>query len=123
MTAADALVIGIIQGIAVTPGISRSGTTISGGLLRGIDRGLTARFSFLLAIPAILGAAAVELREAAALPTGAWPAVFAGMFVATISGYLALKILLRVVIAGNFSTFAYYCWAVGVLTLIGSYYW
>lgn len=122
MTAGDALVIGFVQGIAVTPGISRSGTTISGGLLLGIDRELTARFSFLLAIPAILGAAVVELRDVTAVPQDVWPAILAGTAVASVSGYLSLKMLLRVVIAGNFSTFAYYCWGMGVLTLVGSWY-
>jgi undecaprenyl-diphosphatase len=113
----DALMIGFFQGLAITPGISRSGTTISAALMAGLERGLAARFSFLLSIPAILGAALLETLEATAVEPGAWPAMLAGTLASGIVGYVALKILIRMVIAGNFSLFAYYCWAAGLFTL------
>ncbi len=112
-----ALLIGLSQALAITPGISRSGTTISVALLLGMDRGLAGRFSFLLAIPAIAGGAVLQLREATALPPEIWPAVAAGTLVAAVSGYVALRILMCMVTRGNFSVFAYYCWAVGLATL------
>lgn len=119
----DGLLIGLIQGLAITPGISRSGTTISMALLIGIDRGLAARFSFLMAIPAILGAVVLELPHATAAPADVWLAILTGMAVAAVSGYIALKILMRMVLAGSFSSFAYYCWSIGLITLIGVWYW
>lgn len=121
-TVVDALLVGVSQGVAITPGISRSGTTISVGLLLGLDRALAARFSFLMAIPAIAGAAALQLRDAASAPAEAWLAILAGAVMAALSGYIALKILLRIVIAGNLSSFAYYCWGIGIATLAGTMY-
>lgn len=118
VTPAIALLVGLSQGLAIMPGISRSGTTISVALLLGLDRGLAARFSFLMAIPAILGAAVLELRHASAVSAEVWPIILSGMVVAALSGYIAVKILLRIVVAGNFSSFAYYCWAAGAATLI-----
>ena len=113
-----AVLIGLAQGLAITPGISRSGTTISVALLFGMDRGLAGRFSFLTAIPAIMGAAVLQLRDISAIPPEILPAVAAGTLVAAVSGYVALKILMRVVTGGNFSLFAYYCWGIGMVTLI-----
>ncbi|MBT5877232.1 MAG: undecaprenyl-diphosphate phosphatase [Candidatus Latescibacteria bacterium] len=112
-----ALLIGISQALAITPGISRSGTTISVALLLGMDRGLAGRFSFLMAIPAIAGAAVLQLRDATDFPPEVWPTVAIGTLVAAVSGYVALRILMRIVTRGNFSGFAYYCWGIGILTL------
>lgn len=105
------LFIGLFQAIAVLPGVSRSGMTISAGLFRGVDRAEAARFSFLLSVPAILGAAVLELPEAE------WDTsvgvLLAGFAVSAAVGYGALRTLLRFVRAGALHRFCWYCWAVG----------
>ena len=114
----DALIIGAIQGIAVVPGISRSGSTISAGLLRGIERKTAAEFSFLLSIPAILGAVAMEGKDI--LHISQSPQVFPyalGMLTAFVSGYVAIIALIRVVIKRQLHWFAWYCWIVGIVVL------
>ncbi|MDF1561616.1 MAG: undecaprenyl-diphosphate phosphatase [Deltaproteobacteria bacterium] len=113
----DALIVGVAQGIAITPGISRSGTTIATAMILGIDRSLAARFSFLLSIPAILGALVLHLKDGVgALEAGA--GVFlAGFLAAAISGYLALRLLLVLVDRGRFGVFAYYLWPLGLAVL------
>ena len=113
----DALLIGLGQALALVPGVSRSGTTISVALLLGLDRRLAARYSFLLAVPAILGAVVVQAGDAGGIPADQWTAVAAGTIMAAVSGYVALKLLLRIVVAGNLSRFSYYCWGIGLLTL------
>lgn len=120
---AHALLIGTVQGLALVPGISRSGTTIAVALLLGVERELAARFSFLLAIPAILGALVFQLKDY--MPgTGHVPevpgmaAMFSGTLAATITGIVALKFLLGIVRKGRISLFAYYCWAVGLLVVV-----
>ena len=116
----DALLIGLGQALALIPGISRSGTTISIALLLGLDRRLAARYSFLLAVPAILGAVAVQAGDSGGIPSDQWTAVAVGTLTAAVSGYIALKLLLRIVVAGNLSRFSYYCWGIGLLTLVGA---
>lgn len=119
ITPAQALVVGIAQACALVPGISRSGATIVAGLFAGLSREAAAGFSFLLAIPAILGATFLELKDFAAdgvpLPAGA---VLAGMAAAGLAGYGALRMLLRFVRAGRLSWFAYYAWAAGIAALL-----
>ena len=115
----DALLIGLGQALALIPGVSRSGTTISIALLLGLDRRLAARYSFLLAVPAILGAVTVQIGESGGIPADQWTAVAAGTVMAAVSGYIALKLLLSIVVAGNLSRFSYYCWGIGLLTLGG----
>jgi undecaprenyl-diphosphatase len=113
MSFADALIIGIFQGIAITPGISRSGSTIVGALLRGMNRKDAAAFSFLMSIPVILGAGLKELGDVYQ-ETGGFglePSYFAGALVAAFSGYLAIKIFLRLVEKSKLRYFSYYCWA------------
>jgi undecaprenyl-diphosphatase len=121
-TLRDSIVVGIGQSIALLPGISRSGTTIATGIFCGVDRDLAARFSFLLSVPAILGANLLEIleirngfQEASLLP------FLAGGVTALATGYLALKLLLRIVHRGNISLFSYYCWTVGLVAL--SFFW
>ena len=116
-----ALVIGIFQAMALLPGISRSGMTIAGGLFIGLNRDLAARFSFLLSVPAILGATILELHDAldSSASLDLVPFILGGV-VAMVSGYLALVFLLRIVHKGNFSKFAYYCWPVGLGVLLYS---
>jgi len=120
MRATDALLIGIMQGVAIMPGISRSGATISTGLLRGIKKELAFRYSFLLSIPAIIGALGLQLREAFLeknLPSHLLPWV-GGALSAAIIGYLSLTLLRKAVIKKKLSIFAYYCWIVGISSLI-----
>ena len=112
----DALLIGIVQGIAIIPGISRSGSTISTGLFCGLDRELAGKFSFLLSIPAILGATLLELRGIES-PTEVWM-YLVGMAIAFLVGLLSLKFLMRIVRRGRLFTFAYYCWPVGILMIL-----
>jgi undecaprenyl-diphosphatase len=116
MTGKDALVVGLVQGLAITPGVSRSGITISTGLLLGLDRELAARFSFLLFVPAILGALVLELADASAGSFGP-PALVAGFLAALISGLAALRLLLRVVRRGALHYFAYYCYLLGAVVI------
>ena len=118
----DALLIGLAQALALIPGVSRSGTTISVALLLGLDRRLAARYSFLLAVPAILGAVAVQIGDTGGIPADQWTAVASGTVMAAVSGYVALRLLLRIVVAGNLSRFSYYCWGIGLLTLAGVLY-
>lgn len=115
----DSLLIGIAQGIAVIPGISRSGSTIGIGLLRGIKKETAATFSFLLAIPAVMGASLYEARNLAATNISTIT-LFCGMVAATITGYVFLKILLKIVLSKSFHLFSYYCWLLGLFVIIAS---
>lgn len=115
----NSLLIGIAQGIAIIPGISRSGSTIGVGLLRGIKKETAATFSFLLAIPAVMGASLYEARNLAATNIST-STLFLGMAVAMITGYIFLKILLRVIINKRFHLFSYYCWLLGLFVIIAS---
>jgi undecaprenyl-diphosphatase len=115
----DALFIGIIQGMAILPGISRSGATIAMGLFRGIDRETAASYSFLLAIPAILGAMTLELGKASTSPPAG--ALLLGAFIAAVVGYGALRVLIHLVKKGNLHVFAPYCWLLGVLAIARSF--
>ena len=109
--------IGIMQGIALIPGISRSGGTISVGLLLGIDRKKALRFSFLLVIPAILGAFFFKLKEFVGYEISL-DYLIISFFVTFLVGYFTLKLLIKIVNSGKFYYFAYYCWAVGLWILI-----
>ncbi len=114
-----AIVVGLSQGVAVIPGISRSGTTITSGLLSGMDREDAARFSFLLALPAVFGGALLDFREAVALGEPVFDAMgLAGALVAFVSGVFALSFVFRAVRKGDLAKFGYYCWAAGVLSLL-----
>ncbi len=118
--ARSAILIGIAQGIAVAPGISRSGSTIGTALLLGIGREEAARFSFLAAIIPILGAAALEGRHI--LDSGFEPVpLIAGFLAAAVAGYLSIGILLRILRGGRFEWFGYYCLAVSAITLAASF--
>ena len=112
-----ALLIGIAQGCAITPGISRSGTTISLALFLGIPAKTAAEYSFLLSIPAILGAVVLKVRDLGDT-TIAIHTLGAGMLAALIVGYIALRLLLVVLNRGKFSLFSYYCIALGLISLL-----
>ncbi len=113
----DALLIGLAQAVAICPGISRSGATISAGLFRGVDRAQAARFSFLLLIPAMAGAAVLEMPKLSEVPTEALAPLLVGGAVSAVVGLLAFVALIRVVKAGKLHYFSYYCWALGLLAM------
>ncbi|MCS7350923.1 MAG: undecaprenyl-diphosphate phosphatase [Anaerolineae bacterium] len=119
MGAWDALVIGLAQALSLLPGISRSGSTIAAGLGRGFLRPEAARFSFLLGIPALLGAGLVALRDLYVMgfPPDALAPILIGFLSAVLSGYLAIWGLMRMVRRRSLRPFAVYCVGVGMLTL------
>lgn len=115
----DSFLIGIAQGIAIIPGVSRSGTTISTGLLRRVGRETAFKFSFLLAIPAVLGAIVEESGDLGLLiGDETLVAVVLGVAVSMVVGYLSLRLLQRVVLKQRFHWFAFYCWTAGALIII-----
>jgi len=116
MTWKDALLIGVAQGVAIMPGISRSGATISTGFYCGLDRSLAGRFSFLLSIPAILGATVLEFPKIETIET-IW-VTLVGTGVAFCMGLLSLKLLMGIIRAGRLFNFSYYCWGVGLLMIL-----
>jgi len=122
MTIADAIFIGLAQAVAVVPGLSRSGTTISVGLARGLSGAFAVRFSLLLSIPAVIGATIISVFRA--ITGGAdfslLPIYLAGFVVAAGIGYFAIQFLRRVMSLGKFGNFAYYCWGIGIVTVIWS---
>lgn len=113
----SSIIIGCAQAIAIIPGISRSGSTISAGLLSGVSRENSARFSFLMAVPVIFGATLIKSGEliVSQPPVDRILILAVGTGVAAISGYAAINLLLRVLRKGRFSWFAYYCFIVGIL--------
>ncbi len=119
-TVVDALIVGCGQALAVIPGLSRSGTTISVGMLRGFDRAFAVRFSFLMSLPAIVGANILELKDAATsgFDMAELPMYLVGVAVAAVVGYFAIRLVKSLSDKGKFGKFAYYCWAVGLGSLI-----
>ncbi|MCD8051324.1 MAG: undecaprenyl-diphosphate phosphatase [Clostridiales bacterium] len=122
-TIVDALVVGCAQGLATVPGLSRSGTTIAAGLLRGYQREYAVRYSFLMSIPAVIGANILSLKDALEVGIDAdmIPVYLVGVLVATVSGYFAIRLVNLLSDKGKFGAFAYYCWGVGVLALVLSF--
>jgi undecaprenyl-diphosphatase len=116
-----AFVIGIVQGMAIIPGISRSGSTISIGLLLGVDRETAARYSFLLSIPAIVGAGFLSLKGGLSQTDAAIRFSLLGAATAALVGYGALKVLLSMIKKGRLYVFAPYCWLVGILAILFSW--
>jgi undecaprenyl-diphosphatase len=122
----DALFIGVMQAIALAPGISRSGATISGALFRKLDRDFAARFSFLLSIPAILGAVLLQTKdlitssETAGEHIGA-AAIIAGTLSAAIVGFFAVKIMLKIIREKSLYGFAVYTGVLGILVLLDQF--
>jgi len=114
----DALIIGLMQGIAIIPGISRSGSTIAVGLLLGLNRETAAKYSFLLSIPAILGAGVLGLKDISAYPAFTLKASLIGTFTSCIVGYSALRLLVYIVKKGRIHIFAPYCWFAGLMALM-----
>ena len=109
----DSLLIGLAQAVTIIPGISRSGITVATGLLRKIDKTKAFRYSFLLSVPAVIGATVMESKD---LVTGNVDAVplFLGAIISMVVGYTSLKLLQKIIMNEKFHLFAYYCWTVGI---------
>ncbi|MEG0035399.1 MAG: undecaprenyl-diphosphate phosphatase [Oscillospiraceae bacterium] len=120
MTIGNALVVGVCQAIAVLPGVSRSGTTISAGMAAGFDRSFAVKFSFLLSLPAILGANIINLFKAfgEGVNFKLLPVYLVGMVIAGVSGYFAIRLVKFISQKGKFGKFSYYCFGVGILTIV-----
>ena len=121
-TMLDALLVGVGQAVAVVPGLSRSGTTISAGMMRGFHRRFAVRFSFLLSIPAVLGANILSIGEAVqeGIDVSLLPAYIVGTLVAAVSGYFAIRLVNLLADKGKFGNFAYYCWGIGAAAVVAS---
>lgn len=119
-TLLDVFLVGIGQAIATCPGISRSGTTITTGCFVGFERKFAVRYSFLMSIPAILGANILSLKDAveAGIIWADVPVYLVGVLVSAVVGYACIRLLKMIAEKGKFGFFAYYCWAAGILTLI-----
>lgn len=119
-TLVDALLVGVAQAFATCPGISRSGTTITAGCFVGFERKFAVRFSFLMSIPAILGANILSLKDAfeSGIIWADVPVYLIGVAVAAVTGYACIRLLKMIADKGRFGWFAYYCWGVGLLTLL-----
>lgn len=120
MSFLDALLIGVCQCVATVPGLSRSGTTITAGLATGLRRDFAVKFSFLMSLPAVLGANILAFVKAAreGIDWHSMPAYLIGTAVAMLTGIGAITLLKRISQSGKFGSFAYYCWVVGVLSII-----
>ena len=121
-TMLDALLVGVGQAVAVVPGLSRLGTTISAGMMRGFHRRFAVRFSFLLSIPAVLGANILSIGEAVrqGIDVSQLPAYIVGTLVAAVSGFFAIRLVNMLADKGKFGSFAYYCWGIGPAAVLAS---
>lgn len=119
LTWLDALFIGVMQILAVFPGASRSGTTISGGMFRGFDRPSAARFAFLMSVPVMLAAGAYEMLDVLAMPnlSGFLPLLAVGFLTAAVTGWFAIRWLIAYLNRRSLYVFAAYCAALAVITL------
>ena len=120
----NALFIGTVQGIAICPGISRSGSTLFGSLICNLDRKFAVKFVFLISIPSILGSAVIEAPDAikAGFDMAQLGPVLVGMIVAAVSGLIAIKTMIKIVSDKKLSYFSYYVWALGVAVVIYSFF-
>lgn len=119
----NALVIGIVQGISTIPGISRSGSTITAALFCKFDRKFAVKYSFIMSIPAILGASLLELKDIGSdkISGSQWGIYILGMLVSAVVGFICIKTMLVLVRKKKFKYFAFYCFAVGALAIIGNF--
>lgn len=119
-TITDVLLVGVAQGIATIPGISRSGSTISAGMALGFDRKFAVRYSFLMSLPAVLGATLLEIKDVAGegIADELMPKYLLGMIVAGVVGYFSIRLVNLLAAKGKFGAFAYYCWAAGLVFLL-----
>ena len=118
-----AVIIGALQGVAVLPGVSRSGSTITGAFFCGIKKKPAAEFSFLLSIPAILGGAVLELPDIVKGELGdfTWYGTLIAMAVAGVSGYFAIRFMLKLITKKNFDGFIIYTAALGLFLILNQF--
>ena len=118
----NAIFVGVMQGVAIYPGISRSGSTLMAGLTAGLKREFAVRFAFLISIPSIMGSALLEGKDAveAGIDTAFAGPILLGMAVAAVSGVLAIKLMIKVVSDKKLKYFSYYVWALGTGVIIYS---
>ena len=119
-----AVAIGVAQGVALVPGISRSGFTIATALLLGVRREKAFKFSFLLSVPAVVGALGLTLyeqHEALTLVGVGWTEIMVGIVVSIVVSYFALKLLWKTLAGKKFYLFAFYCWLIGAILLVLSF--
>lgn len=119
-TASDSIWIGCAQALAILPGISRSGSTVALGALLGIDVVRLAEFSFLMSVPAILGAGLLQVSELGQPPGLGAGALIVGFVFAAVSGVAAIRLFVKTLRDGTIHRFGYYCWAVGAVYLVGA---
>ena len=120
-TLKDALLIGVAQGFATLPGLSRSGSTIAAGMALGLDRKFAVRFSFLLSLPAVLGATllkVVDVAKEGGVDAALLPKYLLGMVIAGVVGHFSIGLVNLLASKGKFGAFAYYCWIAGALFLV-----
>ena len=123
MTVLDAVLVGLAQALATIPGLSRSGCTISAGMLRGFDRKFAVRYSFLLSLPAVLGATLLKVVKTISdggVDVTLLPKYLVGMVVAGVVGYFSIRLVQLLADKGKFGKFAYYCWFAGVVALVAT---
>lgn len=123
-TVKDVLLVGLAQGAATIPGLSRSGTTISAGMALGFERNFAVRFSFLLSLPAVLGATllkVIKVAQGGEFDAELLPMYLAGMVVAGVVGYFSISLVKLLASKGKFGSFAYYCWIVGAASLVACF--
>ena len=116
----DAFLVGLFQSVAITPGISRSGSTIVGGLFSGMKREIAVRFAFLISIPSVLGAVVMEAPSAfkSGIDMSMLTPIIIGVAIAAVSGFIAIKTMIRIVSNKKLYYFSFYTWAVGAIVLI-----
>lgn len=124
VTYTNAFGVGIAQGIATLPGLSRSGTTITACLLSGYQRNFAVKYSFIMSIPAILGALVLELKDISGVTVSSTEIIYyiIGMLIAAVVGYICIKTMLVIVRKKKFTGFAIYCLLVGLLSIGGYFY-
>ena len=120
ITKKEALFMGLGQACAILPGLSRSGTTIAAGLTIGLNKEFAAKFSFILSIPAILGAFVLQLKDIGSAMDANFLPVFLGFIASIIAGYAAIKWMLDLIQNKSLDIFAYYCWLIGLIVFMGS---
>lgn len=124
-TVKDSLLVGLAQGLATIPGLSRSGCTISAGMALGFDRNFAVRYSFLLSLPAVAGATLLKIVKVIGgdgINPDVLPIYLTGMLVAGVVGYFSIRLVKLLADKGKFGKFAYYCWIVGAVALAASFF-
>ncbi len=123
-TVKDVLLVGLAQGAATIPGLSRSGSTISAGMALGFERNFAVRYSFLMSLPAVFGATllkVIKVAKAGTFETERLPMYLTGMVIAGVVGYFSIRLVKLLADKGKFGRFAFYCWIVGVIALVASF--